>query len=355
MGNTFGHIFRLTTFGESHGPAIGGVIDGCPAGVAVDYDLLRHEMDRRRPGQSALTTARSEADQVELLSGIFEGRTTGTPIGFIIRNVNTRSEDYDNLRQLYRPSHADYTYSCKYGIRDHRGGGRSSARETAARIVAGAFAQMVLRDKQISIEAFTTRIGTVSLASGTTFDTAVAVGNELHCPDAQAALAMTEALARAKAAGDSLGAWVHCIIKGVPAGWGEPVYDKLQAMLAAAMLSIPACKGFEYGSGFDVSLPGSQANDAFCTDNGRIRTASNHSGGIQGGISNGEDIYFNLAFKPIASISQPQQTVTADGQPASLQIKGRHDPCVVPRVLPVVEAMSAITLLDAYLLSIKKL
>lgn len=350
MGNTFGHIFRLTTFGESHGPAIGGVIDGCPAGVAVDYDLLRRAMDRRRGGQSALTTARREADEVQLLSGIFEGRTTGTPIAFIIRNDNTRSEDYDNLRQVYRPSHADYSYSCKYGIRDHRGGGRSSARETAARVVAGAFAQMVLRDKHISIEAFTTRIGSVGMAPDTVFDSAVADGNVLHCPDAKAAQAMTEALTQAKAAGDSLGAWVHCIVKGVPAGWGEPVYDKLQAMLAAAMLSIPACKGFEYGSGFDVSLPGSQANDAFCIENGRIRTASNHSGGIQGGISNGEDIYFNLAFKPIASISQPQQTVTVDGQPTTLQVKGRHDACVLPRALPVVEAMTAITLLDAYLM-----
>lgn len=351
MGNTFGHIFRLTTFGESHGPAIGGIIDGCPAGMTVDYELLEGDVARRRPGQSGLTTTRKEDDKVELLSGIFEGRTTGAPIAFMVRNINVRSGDYENLRELFRPSHADYTYTVKYGLRDHRGGGRASARETLARVVAGAFAKMALREQGIGIEAFTTRIGTVGIASGIAFESDKAAENPLHCPDSKAAAAMAEALTKAKADGDSLGAWVHCIVKGVPAGWGEPHFDKLQAMLASAMLSIPACKGFEYGSGFDISLPGSLANDAFYAENGRIRTRSNHSGGIQGGISNGEDICFNIAFKPIASISRPQETIGLDGRPASLIIKGRHDPCVLPRALPVVEAMAAIVLLDAGLMA----
>ncbi len=351
MSNTFGHIFRLTSFGESHGPAIGGVIDGCPAGLEVELGFIQAQLDRRRPGSSRLGTQRQETDRVEILSGVFEGKTTGAPIGFLVHNTNQHSQDYEALRNVYRPSHADYTYTAKYGLRDHRGGGRSSARETIARVVAGAFAQLALRKMGISIEAFSTRIGPLAIAPDCPFDSSVASGNELHCPDAAMAWAMADLLTQMREDQNSLGAHVHCIVKGVPAGWGEPHAQKLQSMLAAAMLSIPACKGFEYGTGFDVSLSGAEANDAFYSENGRIRTRSNHSGGIQGGISNGEDIYFNVAFKPIASIAREQESTDLQGQACRLQIHGRHDPCVLPRALPVVEAMTAITLLDACLLS----
>lgn len=351
MSNTFGHIFRLTSFGESHGAAVGGVIDGCPAGLRVDLNFIQTQLDRRRPGSSALGTNRKEADRVEFLSGLFEGRTTGAPIAFVVANSNQHSQDYEALREVFRPSHADYTYQSKYGIRDHRGGGRSSARESIARVVAGAFAQLVLRDMGISMEAFTTRIGNIGIAEDTSFDSRVAAGNVLHCPDARAAKDMEALILQMKEEQDSVGGHVRCIVKGVPAGWGEPHADKLQSMLAAAMLSIPACKGFEYGSGFDISLRGSQANDAFYMKDGKVRTRSNHSGGIQGGISNGEDIYFRLAFKPIASISREQDSVNMQGEECKILIKGRHDPCVLPRALPVVEAMTAMSLLDAYLLS----
>ncbi len=351
MSNTFGHIFRLTSFGESHGAACGGVIDGCPAGVSVDMGYIQAQLDRRKPGQSALTTNRKEADRVEILSGVFEGKTTGAPIAFMVTNTNQNSQDYEAFREVFRPSHADYTYFTKYGIRDHRGGGRSSARETIARVVAGAFAQLVLKDLGIHIEAFTSRIGNIAIDPACAFDSAIASGNNLHCPDCNKAAEMEALIVKMKETQDSVGGHVHCIVKGVPAGWGEPHAEKLQSLLAAAMLSIPACKGFEYGSGFDVSLSGSQANDTFFIDHGKVSTRSNHSGGIQGGISNGQDIYFNVAFKPIASISRLQESVNTKGEDCQLLIKGRHDPCVLPRALPVVEAMTAITFLDACLLS----
>ena len=351
MSNTFGHIFRLSSFGESHGAAVGGVIDGYPAGLNIDLDFIQAQLDRRRPGSTAMGTNRKEADRVEILSGIFEGKSTGAPIAFLVRNSNQHSQDYDSLRNTFRPSHADYTYYSKYGIHDHRGGGRSSARESIARVVAGAFAQLALRELGISIEVFTTRIGDIAIDKDCVFDSQVAQGNELHCPDPAKAADMQALILRMKEEQDSVGGHLHCIVKGVPVGWGEPHALKLQSLLAAAMLSIPACKGFEYGSGFDISLRGSQANDAFFMENGKVRTRTNHSGGIQGGISNGEDIYFNLAFKPIASISREQESVNRQGENCQRLIKGRHDPCVLPRVLPVVEAMTAITLLDAYLLS----
>lgn len=353
MSNTFGHIYRLTSFGESHGAGIGGVIDGCPAGVTVDMAFIQGELDRRRPGQSALSTPRKEADEVEILSGVFEGKTTGTPIGFLVRNTNTRSQDYDNIKDVFRPSHADYTYFTKYGIRDYRGGGRASARETIARVVAGAFAKLVLKQMNISIEAFTTQIGPVTIDPQKTDilsgSNKTAEGNIFHCPDREKATEMQQYIAQLKAGKDSTGGIVRCVIKGVPAGWGEPIADKLHAALGAAMLSIPACKAFAYGSGFDVCGKGSERNDAFYTKDGQIKTRSNYSGGIQGGISNGETIYFDVAFKPIASISQAQESIDKTGQSVSLEIQGRHDPCVLPRALPVVEAMAAITLLDACL------
>jgi chorismate synthase len=350
--NTFGRIFRLSSFGESHGRGIGGVIDGCPPGLSVDLDLIRTELGRRRPGQTALSTARNEADDVELISGIFEGKTTGAPIGFLVRNTDMRSQDYDYLKGIFRPSHADYTYHSKYGIRDHRGGGRSSARETIARVVAGAFAKMLLNSLNISIEAFTTQIGPIALQQEITqFSSELAAENPLHCPDQEKAQAMMALIAQTKEEQDSIGGVVSCIIKGVPVGWGEPVFGKLHAGLGAAILSIPACKGFEYGSGFDVSQKGSQQNDAFYFDSKSISTRSNHSGGIQGGISNGQSIYFKAAFKPIASIRIPQETVDKEGVAVQIQIEGRHDPCALPRALPVVEAMAAMVLADACLLA----
>ncbi len=355
MGNTFGHLFRLTTFGESHGPAIGGVIDGCPAGLRLDLEAVQKETDRRRPGHPARPeepsgSARQESDRIEWLSGLFEGVTTGAPLAFIIRNEDARSEDYDTLRELYRPSHADYTWQARYGIRDHRGGGRASGRETAVRVAAGAIARQVL-PSDICIEAFTTGIGPLQLPSGCQLDSQSASGNAYHCPDKEIALEMEHLLRQTRQEGDSLGCRVSVCVKNVPAGWGEPIFDKLEARLAAAMLSIPACKGFSYGSGFDISLKGSQANDPFCCRDGRVRTLTNHSGGIQGGISNGEDIRFDLAFKPVASIAKPQTTVNNKGESVGLQITGRHDICLSPRVLPVVEAMTALCLADAFLLS----
>lgn len=350
--NTFGRIFRLTSFGESHGRGIGGVIDGCPPGLEVDLELIRTELQRRRPGQSALSTARNEADDLELISGIFEGKTTGTPIAFFVRNSDIRSQDYDYLRGVFRPSHADFTYHTKYGLRDHRGGGRSSARETIARVVAGAFAKMLLNSRGIRIEAFTSQIGPLAVdADIETFSSALASENILHCPDQEKAQAMMDLIGDVKAQLDSIGGVVSCRIEGVPPGWGEPVFDKLNAKLAAAILSIPACKGFEYGSGFDVSKKGSEANDAFYFDGKRISTRSNHSGGIQGGISNGQMIYFNAAFKPIASIRKSQETVDKQGAAVQIQIQGRHDPCALPRALPVVEAMAAMVLADACLVA----
>ena len=344
---------RLTTFGESHGVAIGGVLDGFPAGIVVDEDFVRSEMRRRRPGQSAVTTARNEADEVQFLSGIFEGRTTGTPIGFVIYNTNNRSNDYDNLRDAFRPSHADYTYSVKYGVRDHRGGGRSSARETAVRVCAGALAKLALNQLGISVQAYTSQVGDIRLeGSYADYNLALAEENIVRCPDAEKAAAMERLILDVKRDGDTIGGIVTCVAKGVPAGIGAPLYNKLSSSLAAAMMTINAAKGFDYGDGFaSVTGRGSQQNDIFFDDNGTINTRTNHSGGIQGGISNGQDIYFRVAFKPVATILCEQPTVGVDGRDTIISARGRHDPCVVPRAVPVVEAMAALTILDHCLLS----
>ena len=352
--NTFGEIFRLTTFGESHGPAIGGVIDGMPAGICIDLGVVQHELDRRRPGQSALTTPRKESDRVEILSGLFEGKTTGTPIGFIIRNENQHSADYDNLRDVFRPSHADYTYYNKYGIRDHRGGGRASARETAARCVAGAFAKIALQAYGIDVKAYTSQVGGIALP-GTykDYDLNAIESNAVRCPDAATAEKMADLIKSVKAEGDTIGGIITGVITGVPVGVGEPVFGKLHAALGAAMLSINAAKGFDYGSGFaGVTQRGSEQNDLFVTDNeGHVHTLTNNSGGIQGGISNGEDIYFRVAFKPVATLLREQPTIDKEGHAATVKARGRHDACVLPRAVPVVESMAAMTLLDYLLLA----
>ena len=346
--NSFGTLLRLTTFGESHGTAIGGVLDGFPSGVLIDEDFIRTQMQRRRPGQSAVTTSRNEADEVQFLSGVFEGRSTGTPIAFIIYNSNNRSADYENLRGVYRPSHADYVYDKKYGIRDHRGGGRSSARETAVRVCAGALAMLALRSYGIDIKAYTSQVGDIQLVgSYKDYDIAAAEENVVRCPDAEVARKMEELILDVKRQGDTIGGVVTCIVKGAPVGLGEPLYDKLSARLAQAMLSINAAKGFEYGNGFaGCCLRGSQQNDVFVNKSGQITTLTNNSGGIQGGISNGEDIYFRVAFKPVATLLMEQNTVDKDGNETTVAARGRHDPCVVPRAVPVVEAMAALTLLD---------
>lgn len=351
--NTIGTQVRLTTFGESHGIAIGGILDGFPSGVVVDEDFVRSEMRRRRPGQSAVTTARNEADEVQFLSGIFEGRTTGSPIGFVIHNTNNRSNDYDNLRDAFRPSHADYTYSAKYGIRDHRGGGRSSARETAVRVCAGALCKLALAQMGITVQAYTSQVGDIRLeGSYADYNLALAEENIVRCPDAEKAAAMERLILDVKRDGDTIGGIVTCVAKGVPAGIGAPLYNKLSSSLAAAMMTINAAKGFDYGDGFaSVTGRGSQQNDIFFDDNGTINTRTNHSGGIQGGISNGQDIYFRVAFKPVATILCEQPTVGVDGRDTIISARGRHDPCVVPRAVPVVEAMAALTILDHCLLS----
>lgn len=378
--NTFGHIFRLTTFGESHGAAIGGVVDGMPPGIDIDTDFIQAQLNRRRPGQSALTTARKEADQVELLSGVFEGKSTGQPIGFIVRNADQHSADYDNLRNIFRPSHADYTYYYKYGVRDHRGGGRSSARETISRVVAGALAQLALRQLGISVTAWTAQVGHIALTTPPSqLDLSLIDSNPVRCPDPRVAEEMAKLILQVKAEGDTIGGIVQCIIEGCPPGLGSPAFGKLQAQLAAAMLSINAAKGFDYGSGFEgIAFRGSEQNDIFLpiaqTDGPekntekpesysdkeadtcpstpsplRLTTATNHSGGIQGGISNGQPITFRVAFKPVATLLQEQPTVDVEGRAAVVKARGRHDPCVLPRAVPIVEAMAAITILDAYL------
>jgi chorismate synthase len=349
--NTFGHIFRLTTFGESHGEAVGGVIDGMPAGIDIDVDFIQQELNRRRPGQSSITTSRQEADQIELLSGVFEGKSTGCPIGFIVRNTNQHSQDYENMRCLFRPSHADYTYFQKYGIRDHRGGGRSSARITISRCVGGALAKLVLKQLGISVQAYTSQVGPIALERDyKLYDLSQTETNAVRCPDAEKAAQMEALISDIKAEGDTIGGIITCVIKGCPAGLGEPEFDKLHAALGAAMLSINAVKGFEYGEGFEgVTAKGSEQNDVFCSTDGQITTATNHSGGIQGGISNGQDIYFRVAFKPVANILKEQTTVDTAGNPTRFTAKGRHDPCVLPRAVPVVEAMAAMTILDSYL------
>jgi chorismate synthase len=355
MRNTFGQIFTLTTFGESHGEAVGGVIDGMPAGIDIDMEFIQSELNRRRPGQSAITTSRQEADRVELLSGVFEGKSTGCPIGFIVRNTNQHSNDYENMRNLFRPSHADYTYYEKYGIRDHRGGGRSSARITISRCVGGALAKLVLRQKGISIQAYTSQVGDIALDKDySRYDLNLTETNAVRCPDQQKAAEMEALIAKVKAEGDTIGGIITCVIKGCPTGLGEPEFDKLHASLGQAMLSINAVKGFEYGDGFDsATMRGSQVNDVFVpsTDNQQpITTTTNHSGGIQGGISNGQDIYFRVAFKPVATILTEQQTVDKEGNATTFTAHGRHDPCVLPRAVPVVESMAAMTILDYILL-----
>lgn len=349
--NTFGTLFTLTSFGESHGAAIGGVVDGMPSGITVDMDFVRNEMRRRRPGQSAVTTGRQEPDEVEFLSGIFEGRTTGTPIGFIIRNTNQHSNDYDNLREVLRPSHADFTYWQKYGVRDHRGGGRSSARETAARCVAGALAKLALRELGINIQAYTSQVGHIALDNDyTKYDLSLTESNIVRCPDSEKACEMEKLILQVKREGDTIGGIVTCVVTGCPVGLGEPVFGKLHAALGNAMLSINACKGFDYGRGFDgIAERGSEQNDQFVNTDHGITTATNRSGGIQGGISNGQPIYFRAAFKPVATQLGEQTTLDIYGNEQTLQAKGRHDPCVVPRAVPVVEAMAAITVLDYYL------
>ena len=350
--NTFGKLFTLTTFGESHGAAVGGVIDGMPAGIEVDLDFIQSELNRRRPGQSKLTTSRQEGDKVELLSGVFEGKTTGCPIGFIVHNENQHSQDYENLRTLFRPSHADYTYYNKYGVRDHRGGGRSSARITISRVVGGAFAKLALRQLGISIQAYTSQIGEIALDRDyKKYDLTLTETNDVRCPDPEKAQEMATLIEQVKAEGDTIGGVITCVIKGCPVGLGEPEFDKLHAQLGNAMLGINAVKGFEYGEGFaGVTQRGSEQNDIFTVEHGLpVTTKSNHSGGIQGGISNGQDIYFRVAFKPVATLLREQQTVDLDGNPTTFTAKGRHDPCVLPRAVPVVESMAAMVILDNYL------
>ncbi len=350
-GNTFGNIFMLTTFGESHGPAIGGVIDGCPAGLEIDVEFIQKELDRRRPGQSSITSPRDEKDKVEILSGIFEGKTTGTPIAFIIYNKNQKSKDYDHLKELYRPSHADFTYDKKYGIRDYRGGGRSSARETAARVVGGSIAKLILQAQDINIQAYVSQIGSITLEQDYKSLNLDSIENSLvRCPDDKKGTEMIDLIEKLKNEGDSIGGTITCIIKGVPPGIGEPVFDKLQADLAKAMLSINAAKGFEYGSGFEsASMKGSEHNDTFIKEGDRITTETNFSGGIQGGISNGQDIYFRVAFKPVATIMSEQVTIDKNGNKQKLKGAGRHDVCIVPRAVPIVESMAALVIADHYL------
>lgn len=353
FNNTFGNIFRLTGFGESHGKAIGGVVDGFPAGITIDMDFIQSELNRRRPGQSAITTARKEPDTVEFLSGIYEGVSTGCPIGFVVWNTNQHSNDYDNLKDVYRPSHADFTYTQKYGIRDHRGGGRSSARETIARVVAGALAKLALRQLGISITAFTSQVGTFCLDKPyTEYDLSRIEDNPVRCPDQQLAKQMADYIYRIKGQGDTIGGVVSCVVKGCPPGLGQPVFGKLHAALAHAMLSINAVKGFEYGQGFgSMEQTGSMQNDLFYNNHGSIAMRTNRSGGIQGGISNGQDLYFRVAFKPVATVLMEQPTVDIHGNETILKARGRHDPCVLPRAVPIVEAMTAMTILDFHLLN----
>jgi len=351
--NTFGNLFRLTSFGESHGSGIGGVIDGCPAGIIVDMDFIQHELDRRRPGRSSITTPRDEKDLVQFLSGIYEGQTTGTPIGFIVWNRQQRPADYDELKHVFRPSHADYTYQQKYGIRDPSGGGRSSARETISRCVGGAIAKLVLARHQIKIQAYTSQVAHIRLDECyKAYDLSLTATNVVCCPDPQKASEMEAYIRQIKTEGDTIGGVISCIIQGVPVGLGEPVFGKLHAALGGAMLSINAAKGFDYGVGFNApQYKGSEQNDSFFNDHGQTRTRTNFSGGIQGGISNGEDIYFRVAFKAVPTISGEQSTVDISGKEILLKAHGRHDPCVLPRAVPIVEAMAAMTILDYLLLA----
>ncbi|KAA6337188.1 Chorismate synthase [termite gut metagenome] len=352
MSNSIGTIYKLTSFGESHGKAVGGVIDGFPSGIRMDMDFIRQELRRRRPGQSSITTQRKEADEVEFLSGIFEEMSTGCPIGFVVWNQNQHSDDYEELKKIYRPSHADYTYTLKYGIRDYRGGGRSSARETVSRVVAGALAKLALRQLGITVIAYTSQVGAIKLEGDYTgYDFNVIETNPVRCPDPEKACEMQTLIEQMKERGDTIGGVITCVIKGCPAGLGQPVFGKLHAALGHAMLSINAVKAFEYGEGLKgLEQTGSEQNDVFFNNCGRIDTRTNRSGGIQGGISNGQDIYFRMVFKPVPTILTEQHTVDVDGTDTTLKAHGRHDPCVLPRAIPVVEAMAAMTMLDYYLL-----
>ena len=350
MGNSFGNIFKLTSFGESHGSSIGGIIDGCPSGLSIDLNFIQEELDRRRPGQSKITTSRIEGDKVVFMSGIFEGKTTGTPIGFTISNNNFKSEDYDKIKNVFRPSHADFTYQEKYGLRDYRGGGRSSARETACRVVAGAVAKLILKTYKIEISAYVLSVGNIfANEDNLSFDniTSSKETNIVRCPDKNAALKMIDFISEIKKKGNTVGGQIKCHVKGVPLGIGEPVFDKLHADLGKAMLSINAVKGFEYGSGFEGSkMLGSDHNDEFESINGKVSTKTNFSGGIQGGLSNGEEIYFKVAFKPVATILTKQNSVDKEKNNIKIKAEGRHDPCVVPRAVPIVESMTAMVIVD---------
>jgi len=349
MSNTFGTNFRLTTFGESHGKAIGGIIDGCPSNFSLDFDKIQAELDRRKPGKSKLTSNRKEPDAVEFLSGIFEGKTLGTPIGFLIRNKDQKSKDYGNLKDIYRPSHADYTYMAKYGIRDYRGGGRASARETVSRVVGGAIARQFLSAQNIEIFAYVSQVGDIKLEQN--YNERFESDNILNCPDKEISEKMLSKIEQVKKAGDSIGGTINCVIKNIPAGLGEPVFNKFHAELSKAILGINACKGFEIGSGFQAaSMLSSQHNDIFYFENNKIRTKTNNSGGVQGGITNGEDVYFKAVFKPVPTIMQEQETITTLNKSIAYKAKGRHDPCVLPRALPIVEAMAAMVSLDFLLL-----
>lgn len=350
-GNTFGQAFRITTFGESHGKAIGVILDGCPAGLPIDENFIQQELDRRRPGQSKIVTQRKESDIAQILSGVFEGKATGTPISMIIYNADARSKDYSHIADRFRPSHADFTYQAKYGLRDYRGGGRSSARETAARVAAGAIAKLFLQDNGIHIAAYVSQVGKMALeAAYHELDLDKTEDNPVRCPDPEMAAQMEQYIKDVRKEGDTIGGIVNCVVKGCPAGLGEPAFDKLHADLAKAMLSINACKGFEYGSGFKgVTMKGSEHNDIFYTDDEGIKTRTNHSGGIQGGISNGMDIYFKVAFKPVATIVPEQESIDLEGEKTTVVGKGRHDPCVVPRAVPIVEAMAALVMADHFL------
>lgn len=347
MSNSYGTLFKISTFGESHGPAIGVIIDGCPAGLQIDESYIQSELDRRKPGQSKITTQRKEDDTFKILSGVFEGKSTGTPIAIVIENQDQRSKDYSHIAETFRPSHADYTYESKYGIRDYRGGGRSSARETAARVAAGAIAKLLLKYHGIDINAYVSEVGDIKTPHYTELDLSKTEDNIVRCPDAATAEKMIALIDQVRLDRDTIGGIVTCVIKNTPVGLGEPVFDKLHAEIGKAMLSINAVKGFEYGSGFEgTRLRGSQHNDAFYNEGGKIKTKTNFSGGIQGGISNGEDIYFNVAFKPVATIMQDQPSVDKHGNETTVSGKGRHDPCVVPRAVPIVEAMAALVLAD---------
>ena len=347
-GNSFGQVFQISTFGESHGRAIGLIVDGCPPGIVIDLEFIQSELSRRRPGQSKIVTQRKEADQVELLSGVFEGKSTGTPIAMVIYNSDARSKDYSHIADKFRPSHADYTYQAKYGLRDYRGGGRSSARETAARVAGGAIAKLMLKKEGIDIHAYVSQVGALKLAKGhEELNLSLTESTPVRCPDPKAAEEMIALIKEVRKAGDTIGGVVNGLVVGCPPGLGAPAFDKLHADLAKAMLSINACKGFEYGSGFEgVKMRGSDHNDEFYQEDGIVKTRTNFSGGIQGGISNGMDIYFRVAFKPVATIVREQESINEAGEQVRVAGKGRHDPCVVPRAVPIVEAMTALVLAD---------